>query len=320
MQEFVITALSVHMPNVLRWAGGIARLLRGHQIGLESKGTGSAATDALTLADLSLQDLIVSALRDSDPIFRHCRIDAEETTGDLAAFPQQAPLTIGIDPIDGTKKYRDHAGDGYSVMLHLRTAEEVIYSLVFIPEHGPHGWWVEATGDRIVSGPDDPTRPAGDVLRSLPALDRAPVAPFGKIYVNGFQRQNAEVVQRLTAAGFQGILAEQLPGCPYELLARGELSGALVHSPNLYDFPVTSHLARLFGGKSVFVRSGEPLRFDAPWRDQKANMLRVTGIVACSGNGDDVVKLTELTRGWHSDRYHAGESLEDPTFARPETE
>ncbi len=309
MQEFVITALSVHMPNVLRWAGAVARLLRHHNIGLESKGTGSPGTDALTLADLSLQELIVSALRDSDPIFRHCRIDAEESTGDLAAFPADAPLTIGIDPIDGTRKYRDHAGDGYSVMLHLRSKESVLYSLVFIPEQGPQGWWVEATGDRIVSGPDDPSRPALDVLRSLPPIDLGSPPSTKTIYVNGFQRRDTEAARRVMAAGLTGISPDQLPGCPYELLASGRLGGALVHSPNLYDFPVTSHLAKLFGGNAVFVQSGEPIDFQEIWLDPKSKMLRLRGIVACSANPDDLQALCDLARDWHPDRYHDGDAL-----------
>ena len=152
MHEFIITALSIHMPPVLRWAGAVAKRLREHNISLDGKSSGSAATDALTLADLSLQELIVSALRDCDPIFRHCRIDAEESTGDLGRFPAEADLTIGLDPIDGTKKYRDRRGGAYSVMLHLRSKNTVLYSLVYQPEQGTDGWWVEAREEQILSG------------------------------------------------------------------------------------------------------------------------------------------------------------------------
>ena len=310
MQDFVITALSVHLPNVLRWAGGIARLLRQHKIGLESKGTGSAATDALTLTDLSLQELIVAALRDSDPIFRHCRIDAEESTGDLSAFTSDAPLTIGIDPIDGTRKYRDFAGNGYSVMLHLRSKDAVVYSLVFIPEQGAHGWWVEAREGTIVSGPDDPSRSALDVLRSLTPIDLATPPTSKMIYVNGFVHRNAEVASRVTVAGIPAVTSDQLPGCTYDLLARGQLSGALVHSPNIYDFPVTSHLTQLFGGKSVFVETKREIDFREIWLDSKAKMLRIRGIVACSTNSDDLDTLCNLARHWSQDRYEEGDGLQ----------
>jgi 3'(2'), 5'-bisphosphate nucleotidase len=307
--EFVITALSVHLPNVLRWAGGVARLLRQHNVALDGKGTGSAGTDALTLADLSLQELIVSALRDTDPIFRHCRIDAEETTGELAAFPDDAELTIGLDPIDGTRKYRDRAGDGYSVMLHLRSKEAVLYSLVFIPEFGPHGWWVEASGDRIISGPDDPSRPADDVLRSLAPIDAASRPDSRSIYVIGFQHRDAEAARRVTAAGLHGVSPDDLSGCPYELIARGELDGALIHSPNVYDFPVTSHLCRILGGDAVWTRTGEPITFRETWLDDKASMLRLSGIVACSTNRDTLQTLVDLTKNWSPNRYHDGNGL-----------
>ncbi|MBS0206805.1 MAG: inositol monophosphatase [Planctomycetes bacterium] len=310
MQEFVITALSVQMPNVLRWAGGIARLLRLYNIRLEGKQSGSAGTDALTLADLSLQELIVSALRDTDPIFRYCRIDAEESVGDLTLFPSDAPLTIGIDPIDGTRIYRDHDGDGYGVMLHLRSKSSVLYSLVFVPELGPHGAWLEATGDRLVCGPDDPSRSALDVLRSLPALDLGSPPTTKKIYVNGFQHRTTEAARRVSQTGLTGVLLSDLPGRPYEQLARGVVQGALLHSPNVYDFPVIAHVARLYGGDAVFVDSGEPVEFDNVWLDPKARMLRLPGIVACSTNHDDLQTLCNLARNWHPDRYQDGESLE----------
>ena len=198
MHEFIITALSVHMPPVLRWAGAIARRLRGFNIGLAGKSSGSAATDALTLADLSLQELIVSALRDCDPIFRHCRIDAEESTGDLGKFPSEADLTIGIDPIDGTKKYRDGQG----------------------------------------------------------------------------------------------------PYC-----------GALIQSPNVYDFPVSLHLCRILGGDAVWVHNNESVHFQETWLDSKSDMRRLPGIVACSSDPVILQKLVTLSKDWNPDRYRLGNDL-----------
>lgn len=309
MQEFVTTALSVHMPKIMRWCGGIARLLRQHQISLAGKASGSAGTDALTLADLTLQELLVAALRDSDPIFRHCRIDAEETTGDLSAFPNHAPLTIGIDPIDGTRKYRDHAGNGYSIMLHLRTESAVVYSLVFIPEQGAAGWWVEATGDRIVSGPDDPRRPAEDVLRSLPALDLPARSASKTFYVNGFRDKDVEAARRVSERGLHGLTSDQLPGCPYELMARGELAGALLHSPNVYDFPVILQMTQILGGQCVFIETGEPVHFRDLWLDPMARMLRLRGIVACSSAVEDLQVLCDLARNWPPDRYQDRDDL-----------
>src|SRR5579862_4296753 len=117
MDVFALTrSLSLQMPRILRWSGALARQLRKYNIALSGKNSGSANTDALTLADLSVQELIVGALRDLDPQFRQCRIEAEETTGDLARFAKEGDLVLAIDPIDGTKQYRDHTGNGYAVM------------------------------------------------------------------------------------------------------------------------------------------------------------------------------------------------------------
>src|SRR3712207_1358010 len=114
--DALVAALSQHMPPVMRWAGAVAKRLRQYDIALSGKHSGSANTDALTLADLTVQELLVAALRDGGPLFRRCRIEAEETTGDLARFAAESEYTIALDPIDGTKAYRDRAGDGYAVM------------------------------------------------------------------------------------------------------------------------------------------------------------------------------------------------------------
>jgi 3'(2'), 5'-bisphosphate nucleotidase len=307
--EFVITALSVHMPAVMRWAGALARRMRQYNIGLGGKTSGSALTDALTLADLTVQELLVSALRDTDPIFRHCRIEAEESTGDLERFPQQAELTIALDPIDGTKQYRDKTGNGYAVMLHLRTVETVLYSLVFIPEKGEHGWWVECDGDRLVCGPDDPSRAAGDVLRSLPAIDRSSRSAAKKIYLIGFQQRDGEAARKVSETGLVGVAPDDMPGSIYELLADGEFAGSLIHSPNVYDFPVSLQIARMLGGDAVWVHNRQPVHFRETWLDDRADMLRLPGIVATSPSREALELLCQVAQRWHPERYHTNPEL-----------
>jgi 3'(2'), 5'-bisphosphate nucleotidase len=169
--EKITDALSAHSPDILRWCGAIATRLRQFDISLEGKSSGSSNTDALTLADLTVQELAVAALRDKAPILKQCRIEAEEETGDLGAFASESEYVISLDPIDGTKYYRDRTGDQWAVMLHLRTRDTVHYSLVYVPEDGEHGTWLEACGDRILCGPDDSTRPAREVLDSMTPVD-----------------------------------------------------------------------------------------------------------------------------------------------------
>jgi 3'(2'), 5'-bisphosphate nucleotidase len=313
MHELTIISLSVHMPAVLRWAGAIARRLRGYDIALDGKHSGSAATDALTIADLSLQELIVAALRDCDPVFRQCRIDAEETTGDLTRFPADADLTIGIDPIDGTQRYRDRTGRAWSVMLHLRSKSAVLYSLVYHPEQGEHGWWIEARGDRILAGPDDPSRPAAAVVRALPqvAPGKAPVVP--RIFTAGFMEAGADVIRRVAQLGIDAEASEFDGRTGYQQIAAGEVCGALFHSPNVYDFPVMMQLFRILGGDAVRVQDGRPVDFHRVWRDERANLLRLPGIVACSCDAGVLLRLVELAREWNPARYRAaGEGLIRP--------
>ena len=296
-------ALSTHMPQALRWSGAIARRLRQYDIALGGKTSGSANTDALTLADLTVQELIVGALRDGDPQFLECRLEAEESTGDLHRFAADGEYTIAIDPIDGTKSYRDRVGSAWCCMLTVRSPETLHYTLVYIPEKGAQGTWVHATGHRIVCGPDDHTRPAADVLKSLPAVDPATRPDSKNIYLIGFQQHDRARAREVTRAGLEGFVADDMPGSIFELFATGEFGGSLIHSPNVYDFPATLHMARILGGVAVWVHNREPVHFRELWLDDRADMLRLPGILACSHNRQTLETLCDLARDWNPKRY-----------------
>ena len=299
----VAEALAAHMPEVLRWAGAIARQLRKFNIGLSGKTSGSAETDALTLADLTVQELVISALRDRSPLFRECRIEAEESNGDLGRFSADSELTIALDPIDGTKQYRDHTGDGYAVMLHLRDRQTLHYSLVFVPESGEQGTWCESIGSRVVVGADDPSRPARAVLDGLTPITAATRPQSKQIYVIGFQKRDRERAAAVSAAGLQGVAPDDMPGSIYPLLSSGEFGGSLIHSPNVYDFPVSLHIARILGGDAIWTDTGEPVHFGETWLDERANMLRLPRIVACALDRETLNVLKNVAQGWSPNRY-----------------
>ncbi|MCH8829667.1 MAG: inositol monophosphatase [Planctomycetes bacterium] len=296
-------ACSRHLPAVLRWSGAVARRLRHFDIGVAGKTSGSASTDALTLADLTLQELIVAALRDCDPLFRQCRLEAEESTGDIGRFAEESEYTITIDPIDGTKQYRDKTGNGYAVMVLLRSVETVHYSLVFIPESGREGRWMEAVGDRIVCGDDDPDRPAFDVLQDLHAAATPVRNESRKIYLIGFQGEDRAKAEAVTAAGLEGFVSDDMPGSIYELQATGQFAGSLIHTPNVYDFPASLQIARARGGDALWVHNRQPVHFRELWLDERADMLRLPGIVACSESADVLETLCNLARDWNRVRY-----------------
>ena len=299
----IIAALSETLPPVMRWCGAVAQKLRKFNIAVEGKSSGSANTDALTLADLSVQELLVAALRDADPILKKCRIEGEESTGDMRLFATDASLAIAIDPIDGTKQYRDRSGNGYSIIVHLHDDDTPFYSLVFAPEMGKTGTWVEVGPDYLRCGPDDTNHPARAVLDRLPNLTAAPRQSGKGIYLIGFQDRDSERARMVDAIELQGKTSDEMAGSIYPLMATGEYAGSLIHSPNIYDFPVSMHIARLLGGDAIWAHNLKPVHYRELWMDDRADMLRFPGIVACSALKHVNDALCNLAKDWSQVRY-----------------
>ena len=300
----LLAALAARLPDLLRWSGGIARCLRGHDIALGPKSSGRADTDALTLADLGVQELLVAGLRDTVPLARGCRIEAEEAAGDLGRFDPKGELTLGIDPIDGTRAYRDRTGPGYGVMVHLRSRPTVLYSLVYLPEEGVEGSWLEVTAQGPVRvGLDDQARPARAVLDGLPSVSPGLRPPSRRIWVGGFHPRDEAKARLVDATGLEGVVTGSEGGSVYPRFARGELGGALLHTPNVYDFPVLLHVARALGGGGAWAGSGKAVDFRQTWFDRRASMIRLPGIVACAVDPLIVRTLVELARDWNPVRY-----------------
>ncbi len=299
----IIAALSEALPPIMRWCGAVAKRLRQFNIAVEGKSSGNSNTDALTLADLSVQELLVAALRDADPILRTCRIEGEESTGDMALFSSEAKLSIALDPIDGTKQYRDRPGNGYSIIAHLHDDVTPYYSLVFAPEMGDTGTWVEVAPDRLRCGQDDTRQTARDVLDSLPDLRSARNPDAKGIYLIGFQQRDPECARMVDEIGLMGRTSDEMAGSIYPLMATGEYAGSLIHSPNIYDFPVSMHIARPLGGDAVWAHNGEPVHYRELWMDDRADMLRFPGVVACSEFNAVNQQLCELAKDWSQVRY-----------------
>lgn len=299
----IIAELSEALPSVMRWGGAVAKRLRHFDISVEGKESGNANTDALTLADLSIQELLIAALRDAAPILRSCRMEGEESTGDMELFSKDAKLAIAIDPIDGTKQYRDRSGNGYSVIVHLHDDETPYYSLVFAPEMGEQGTWVEVSTDILRCGPDDTSRPARDVLNEMPDLRHGSRQSGKGVYLIGFQHRDEERARLVDGLGFLGRTSDEMNGSIYPLMATGEYTGSLIHSPNIYDFPVSMHIARLLGGDAVWAHNEQPVHYRELWMDDRADMLRFPGVVACSEHADVNKSLCELSKEWSQIRY-----------------
>jgi 3'(2'), 5'-bisphosphate nucleotidase len=121
----------------------------------------------------------------------------------------------------------------------------------------------------------------------------------------GFQSDDPVKAELVTRSGLVGHTSEQTPGCVYELMARGEFVGSLIHSPNIYDFPVSMQIARLWGGDAVWVDTREPVHLGQTWLDERAAMRRLPRIVACSWNRSVLEHLCELAADWDPVRYRA---------------
>jgi 3'(2'), 5'-bisphosphate nucleotidase len=107
----------------------------------------------------------------------------------------------------------------------------------------------------------------------------------------------------VTKAGLRGFHVDAMPGSIYDLMASGEFAGSLIHSPNIYDFPVSLQIARVLGGDALWVHNREPVHFRETWLDERANMLRLPGIVACSPDRNVLDTLCTLARDWNPVRY-----------------
>ena len=86
-------------------------------------------------------------------------------------------------------------------------------------------------------------------------------------------------------------------------MADGSFIGSLIHSPNIYDFPVSMHLARQRGGDAVWVHNRQPIDYSDLWLDERENMLRFPNIVACSENHAVLNQLCTLAQDWNPVRY-----------------
>jgi len=305
MQDEIIRSLARKAPAILRWAGSIARELRKHNVAIEGKSSGSVMTDALTLADLTVQDLVINALRDLDPLFLECRIEAEETTGDLERFATSGEWVLSLDPIDGTRAFRDKTNNGYAVMLHLRNRETVVYSLIYLPEEGREGTWVEIRDGHVRCGADHWGMSAVEAIKEITPVDPAMRPDSPNIYLIGFQQRDEQRADEVTALGLKGFAPDAMPGSIYPLLATGEFGGSLIHSPNVYDYPVSLHIVRALGGESIWVHNQQPVHFGETWMDDRADMLRLPGIIATSTNRETLHQLAELAKDWNPNRYDA---------------
>jgi 3'(2'), 5'-bisphosphate nucleotidase len=63
------------------------------------------------------------------------------------------------------------------------------------------------------------------------------------------------------------------------------------------------HLARVLGGDAIRAHDGRRADFREVWRDERSNMFRLPGIVACAVDRRVLATLVDVARGWSIERY-----------------
>jgi fructose-1,6-bisphosphatase/inositol monophosphatase family enzyme len=120
------------LPAVQR-AAAFARSLEGKVPNAPKLDETSAVKQALTLADVGTQEIILQALLEHFP---EVCLAAEEDTETVAAFPKDAEAQVVIDPIDGTlRSYLESSGP-YAVIVGLAIRGIYRAALVSLPREG----------------------------------------------------------------------------------------------------------------------------------------------------------------------------------------
>lgn len=114
-------------------AAGIARRLEGRVPNRPKLEEGTAAKQALTEADTSVQEALLATLWKAFP---EVALEAEEDTPSVERFPAESDATVIIDPIDGTlHSYLEGRGP-YAVIVGLAVREILVAGLVALPREG----------------------------------------------------------------------------------------------------------------------------------------------------------------------------------------
>jgi fructose-1,6-bisphosphatase/inositol monophosphatase family enzyme len=143
-------------------AGCIARRFQGETRTMQKTGKETPEGAALTLADLTAQDVILIALKKE---FSQCSLDAEEDTLTRTHFASEGtntPLMV-IDPIDGTLNYSQGSED-YAVMGGWVEKNIFTQALVHYPAFGETfrawkgagAWHVKEGGKKVCPLKPDP--------------------------------------------------------------------------------------------------------------------------------------------------------------------
>jgi len=240
--EFV----KVIAPAVAR-AAAIARELEGLVANNPKTGESSDVKAALTVADTAAQEVILEAVLAHYP---DVSLRAEEDTPLVHRFPEEAPATVVLDPIDGTLQSYLHREGPYGVMVGLAVAREYRAAIVALPREGYEFYAARGDGafasfDGGEARPTDPLAPSGSRILVSHGL---PDAARRVLEDRGYETQ--------PACGGAVSVAPLLPG------VRAGLRVAVDEAANISIRGRIGALIAREAGATILRETGEPFPTD----------------------------------------------------------
>ncbi len=77
-------------------------------------------------------------------------------------------------------------------------------------------------------------------------------------------------------------------------LAKGRVDGMLMNRPGVYDAPMWMHVLAALGGVACWAHNGERIDFRDAWYDENTRTQRLTGVVACARDEDQLARLVAV--------------------------
>jgi 3'(2'), 5'-bisphosphate nucleotidase len=146
-----LTAFRDRMKAVLLQAGAVAVQLQEFidNIGKavdNAAGAASKRRSILTLADLAIQELVLTAIRTDFPRIRV--VIAEEVTKSLRCFGRSGRYRFVIDPIDGTAEYLE-GGGSYGILTGLIDVDKCVAAVLHYPALDTFYWALKHEGSFV---------------------------------------------------------------------------------------------------------------------------------------------------------------------------
>ncbi|MBU0457953.1 hypothetical protein KJ652_06445 [Patescibacteria group bacterium] len=242
--ERAISILKDVLPETMERAGkrGL-EIQRQPEIVQKSKTeTGNERFDLVTEADLALQEIVLKELIKTE--LRRCIIKPEEETPTTKKFTGEVPISITIDPVNGTQRFINRS-KAWEIMVGAQTPDQILYTCSRSPgfdytleideEHG-----IKHFG-RL---PDIPKDVIGDNAIFVKNRER-------------FLEQFPEMAEHLSLDEYQFQDSDPHFDAINGRLGRnmtfvaGLVKGILKYRANVYDGLLPAHYAKHSGGKVV---------------------------------------------------------------------